>query len=234
MATRDARVLCPTVSNNPASTVLYPRGAATLSNYTTLCARIRTTRFVHQRVTRNNNPFAPFKDDDKPDGHDNDPDTNRTADNVRIHAGNHTVPTRTHPLPIATIQQTCPARPAPTTRTRHSAVTPHILGSSRALQLTTQQLATPPPVHVPPVLPPLPPPTTLTIPTPGPTRNPTKIPYIPTIQHPLIFPPTKQLPIPPRYQPSAFIQPNVVARDDITAKRPASPPLQMNAPHRPA
>jgi hypothetical protein len=85
--TRDTRGLRSTVSNNAAPPVLYPLGAMT-SLDTTSRARIRGTRFVHQRTTRNNNPFAPLEDDDEPD----DPDC--TADDATIHTDNCTVPGR--------------------------------------------------------------------------------------------------------------------------------------------
>ena len=90
-ATRDARVLRSTVSNDAATPVLYLRGATT-SLDTTLRARIRGTRFVHQRTTRNANPFAPLEDDAKPDvpSDENDPDC--AANDATIHTDNRTVP----------------------------------------------------------------------------------------------------------------------------------------------
>ena len=61
-------MLRPTISNDAAPPVLYPRVAMT-SLDTTSRARIRGMRFVHQRTTRNNNLFAPLEtnDDDEPD-----------------------------------------------------------------------------------------------------------------------------------------------------------------------
>ena len=92
-ATRDARVLRSTVSNDAAPPVLYPRGATTLLD-TTLCVRIRGTRFVHQRTTRNNNPFAPLEDDNVPNVTSNENDPDCAADNATIHTDNRTVPAR--------------------------------------------------------------------------------------------------------------------------------------------
>ena len=92
-ATRDTRVLRSTVSNNAAPHVLYPRGATTLLD-TTSCARIRGTRFVHQRTTCNNNPFAPLEDDAKPDVPSNENDPDCAADDATIHTDNRTVPSR--------------------------------------------------------------------------------------------------------------------------------------------
>ena len=59
-AARDARVLRPTISNDAAPPVLYPR-IATTSLDTTSRTRVRGMRFVHQQTTRNNNPFAPLE-----------------------------------------------------------------------------------------------------------------------------------------------------------------------------
>jgi hypothetical protein len=60
------RVLHPTVSNslNPAS--LYPQNVST-SIKATAWAFICTTRFVHQQVTCNNNPFAPLAHEEPDD-----------------------------------------------------------------------------------------------------------------------------------------------------------------------
>jgi hypothetical protein len=67
---RNARVLCATASNSPAPAVLYPRSRGTMTTVdVTFRNRIRGTGFVHQRVTRNNNPFAPLADNN----HTNDP-----------------------------------------------------------------------------------------------------------------------------------------------------------------
>jgi hypothetical protein len=59
IATQDARVLRSTLSTDAAPPVLYPLGATTSLN-TMAQARIRGMRFLHQRTTRNNNPFATF------------------------------------------------------------------------------------------------------------------------------------------------------------------------------
>jgi hypothetical protein len=60
------RVLHPTISNSPAPAPLYPQNVSTSIN-TTLRACICTTRFVHQRMTRNNNPFSPLADEEPDD-----------------------------------------------------------------------------------------------------------------------------------------------------------------------
>ena len=71
--------------------VLYPRGATTWID-TMLRARIRGTRFVHQRTTHNNNLFAPLEDDAKPDVTSNENDPDCAADGATLHTDNHTVP----------------------------------------------------------------------------------------------------------------------------------------------
>ncbi len=121
-ATRDTRVLCSTVSNDAAPPVLYPRGVTT-SLDTMLRARILGTRFVHQRTTRNNNPFAPLEDDDEPD----DPDC--AANDATIHTNNRTVPVRPRRPHTSTRQP----RPRPTPRTLRLAVTPRVLRSGRCV-----------------------------------------------------------------------------------------------------
>ena len=88
-------MLRPTVSNDAAPPVLYPR-VATTSLDTTSRTRICDMHFVHQRTTCNNNPFAPLEtnDDNKPDAPTNDDDPDCTADDTTIHANNRTPPAR--------------------------------------------------------------------------------------------------------------------------------------------
>jgi len=121
-AAQDARVLRPTVSNDAAAPVLYPR-VATTSLDTTSRARILGMHFVHQRTTRNNNPFAPLEtnDNDEPDAPTDDDDPDCTAHDATIHANNLTPPVR----PQRTRRISTPhPRPPPTTHTLRSAVTP--------------------------------------------------------------------------------------------------------------
>jgi hypothetical protein len=148
---RDARVLCPTVSNDPAPPVLYPRDATTSIN-TTSCACIRGTRFVHQQVTHNNNLFAPLEDDDKPNDHEDDPNSNFTANDITIHADIHTVAPLPRPARPTPIQRTRTACIAPTTCTLCSAITPQVLRSGRTMLLPTQPLAMSPPTPHQPVI----------------------------------------------------------------------------------
>jgi len=133
-AARDARVLRPTISNDAAHPVLYPRVATTSLN-TMSRARIRGMHFVHQQTTRNNNPFAPLDtdDDDEPDTPTDDDDPDCTANDATIHANNRTPTTR--PQRTRRIAAPQPS-PPPTTRTLRSV-------------LSTLRIATPPPIATP-------------------------------------------------------------------------------------
>ena len=225
-ATQDARVLRSTVSNDAAPPVLYPCGAS-MSLDTTSRARIRSTRFVHQRTTCNNNPFALLEDDAKPDvpSDENDPDC--AADDATIHTDNRTVPAHPQRSRNASTRQ---PRPRPTPRTLRSAVTPRVLRSGHALLQPTRRIATPPQIPAPPMLPPLPLLAPTFVPTPQPTTNPSRVPSPPT-QIPPIFQPVNPLTVPPRSPLPAFIKPDDDhdndIRDDHPSKRTSSPPLHL-------
>jgi len=228
-AARDARALRPTVSNDAAPPVLYPR-VATTSLDTTSRARIHGMRFVHQWTTCNNNPFAPLEtdDNDTPDAPTDDDDPDCTANDAKIHADNRTPPARPQQTRCSSTPQ---PRPPPTTRTLWSAVTPRVFRSGGALLLPTRRIETPPPIPTLTMRPQLPPPAPPVVPPPR--HTPSNIPKLP-IQHPPIFPPVKPLTIPLRSSPPAFIEPddncNNDYRDDSSSKRPPSPPLRKQTP----
>ncbi len=82
----DTRVLHPIVSNSPTPASLYPQNVTTSINATSW-ARICATRFVHQQVTCNNNPFAPLADEEPDDPTDHAP-PDCSANNVMITTSN--------------------------------------------------------------------------------------------------------------------------------------------------
>jgi hypothetical protein len=66
------RVLYQTFSNSPTPASLYPQSVTTSIDATSW-AHIWATWFVHQQVTRNNNPFAPLADEEPDDPTDHAP-----------------------------------------------------------------------------------------------------------------------------------------------------------------
>jgi hypothetical protein len=94
----DTRVLRPTISNSPTPESLYPQNVTTSINATSL-ARICATRFVHQWVTCNNNPFAPLADKE-PDNPTDHAHTDCSSNDVMSTTSNQApVHTQLHPGP---------------------------------------------------------------------------------------------------------------------------------------
>ncbi len=135
----DTRVLSTTVSTSLAPDILYPRSART-SIEALSCNHIRGTRFVHLQVTCNNNPFAPLADDENPM---TPPFMPRPT----------ALPTKSRSLPATKfLLTTCPHHALchaavlalhvqSSNQTLHSAITPRLLQSSRAMLLPTMNFA---------------------------------------------------------------------------------------------
>jgi hypothetical protein len=88
------RVLRPTVSNSLTPVSLYLQNVTTSIN-TTSQACIRTTQFVHQQMTCNNNPVSPLADEEPNDPTNHAP-TDCSSDNVTNTISNQT-PAHTEP-----------------------------------------------------------------------------------------------------------------------------------------
>ncbi len=123
------RVLHPTVSSSPTPASLYLQNVSTSIN-TTLRARICTTRFVHQQMACNNNPFLPLADKE-PDNPTNHAPMDCSSDNVTNTIYDQ-MSACTEPTTLGNIlaSQLAPMRPP------HPTVMPRILCSGRAMPVS--------------------------------------------------------------------------------------------------
>jgi hypothetical protein len=209
----DTRVLHPTISNSPTPLSLHPPNVTTSINATSR-ACIHATRFVHQWVTCNNNPFAPLANEKPKDPADHAP-TDCSSDNATITTSNQAPAHTQLPPGLTTGWIVLASWPAPM-RPPHSTVTPRILCSGHAIPVPPLIAPTQKYIqqtrnksqHV----------TTQSVPTPMPTAKPTRATHLTPTTHPTIYPPTK--PITPfnTHPRPAYIEPNNDNRDDIPSQ----------------